>query len=62
MATLGGSDEGLGIGLPDERLGLCGVRLEKGVDRLLEVDEGVADAGPESSSDERFRQRQADGL
>lgn len=39
MPSLGGSDDGLRVGRPDERLGLCVVRLNEGVDRLLEVDQ-----------------------
>jgi len=44
MPTLGGSDDRLRAGLPDERLGLCVVRLDKGVDRLLEVDDRMEHA------------------
>jgi hypothetical protein len=52
MPTLGGSDDRLRVGLPDERLGLFIVCLNEGVDRLLEVDERMEHAALEPPAGE----------
>lgn len=63
MPALGGGDDRSWIGLPDEGLRLCVVRLDEGVDCLLEVDEGVEDAvlepSPGEFGEEALRRRSA---
>jgi hypothetical protein len=44
MPTLGGGDDGFGVGVPGERSGLVVVVLDETVDRLLQGDDRMEHA------------------